>query len=109
MSWKAVTTGNTCGIDLWLEEAASGEISIETAHVSASLKIGDIGIMDTVFEAGGLDRALKLYRLPDAPHEFHLTHRMSVPVAESGDTPVFVRVTQVDGHKAWSSPVYLYR
>ncbi len=109
VSWKAVTTGNTCGIDLWLEEAAAGEISIETAHVSASLKIRDIGIMDTVFEAGGLDRALKLYRLPDAPHEVHLTHRMSVPVAESGDTPVFVRVTQVDGHKAWSSPVYLYR
>ncbi len=109
LNWKAVTTGNTCGIDLWLEDSNSGEIGVETAHVSMRIPIGDIGIEDTVFEAGGLDRALKVYRLPDAPREQGLVHCMSVPVAKTGDTPVFVRVTQVDGHKAWSSPIYLHR
>jgi hypothetical protein len=24
-----------------------------------------------------------------------------------GDLPVYVRVTQADGHQAWSSPIYL--
>ena len=109
VSWKAVTTGNTCGIDLWLEDASAGEIKIETAHASIRLPIRDIGIEDALFEAGGLDRALKVYRLPDAPQEYRLVHSMSVLVAETGDTPVFVRVTQIDGHKAWSSPIYLHR
>lgn len=109
VTWKAVTTGNTCGIDLWLDDATAGELAIETPHASRRVRIGDIGAEDTVFEAGGLDRMVKLYRLPVAPTENRMTHKMRVPVDASGDTPVFVRVTQVDGHKAWSSPIYLYR
>ena len=27
--------------------------------------------------------------------------------AGAGDLPVYVRVTQADGHQAWSSPIYL--
>ncbi|MFY0613967.1 MAG: DUF3604 domain-containing protein [Hyphomicrobiaceae bacterium] len=109
LAWKAVTTGNTCGIDLWLDEAASGEIAIETAHVSPKVAVADISVEDATFAAGGLDRMLKLYRLPDAPSEQRMTHRMVVATAETGDTPLFVRVTQVDGHRAWSSPIYLFR
>ena len=109
ITWKAVTTGNTCGIDLWLDEGASGEIAIETQHVSERLNIADIGLEDGVFEGGGLERRLKFYRLPDAPEQEHMKHRLTVPVHETGDTPLFVRVTQVDGHKAWSSPIYLFR
>ncbi len=109
IGWKAVTTGNTCGIDLWLDDASSGEMKIETPHVSPTLKISDIGLEETVFEAGGLDRKLKVYRLPEAPETTRMTHSMTVPVAAKGDTPIYVRVTQVDGHKAWTSPIYLFR
>ncbi len=107
VAWKAVTTGNTCGIDLWLNDPQAGQIAVETAHVSPQVTVADIGIDDVVCDAGGLDRMLKLYRLPDAPTEQRLSHSMSVAVLPDGDTPIFVRVTQVDGHKAWSSPVYL--
>lgn len=107
--WKAVTTGNSTGIDLWLDDAQTGEISIETGHVSPSLKVADIGIEDSVFDAGGLARTLKLYRLPDSPTERHMVQSFPVKVVHQGDTPIFVRVIQIDGHKAWSSPVYLFR
>jgi len=109
LTWKAVTTGNVCGIDLWLSEAAAGNIAVQTRHASPTVEIAGIGIEETVFEAGGLDRRVKFYRLPDAPREVRLSHRMSVGVNPQGDTPLFVRVTQVDGHKAWSSPIYLVR
>ena len=109
VSWKAVTTGNTCGIDLMLGAGAGGELAIETKHVSARIAVDDIGIEDTVFDGGGLERLVKVYRLPDAPAVSRLAHRAEVALRESGDTPIFVRVTQVDGHKAWSSPVYLLR
>lgn len=109
VAWKAVTTGNTCGIDMWLGDAAGGALGIETRHVSADIGIDDIGIEDIVFDGGGLERMVKVYRLPDAPEVTRMTHSADIAVAESGDTPIFVRVTQVDGHKAWSSPVYLFR
>jgi len=109
LTWKAVTTGNTCGIDLWLQSRDAGTLEIETAHASPRIDISGIGLQDAIFEAGGLGRALKLYRLPDEPMQTRMTHTMSVPVAHAGDTPVYVRVTQVDGHKAWSSPIYLFR
>jgi hypothetical protein len=109
ITWQAVTTGNWCGIDLWLGEADAGELRIETRHVSAALGIADIGIDDVVFDGGGLERLVKVYRLPDAPRDRRMRHSLEVPVRAAGDTPVFVRVTQLDGHKAWSSPVYLIR
>jgi hypothetical protein len=30
-----------------------------------------------------------------------------VSFAGEADLPVYVRVTQADGHQAWSSPIYL--
>lgn len=109
ITWKAVTTGNTCGIDLWVEDEGAGEIEIATKHVTEHLRLADIGIADTVMDGGGLERLLKVYRLPDAPMQSHLRHRITVPLRETGDTPIYVRVTQIDGHKAWSSPVYLFK
>jgi hypothetical protein len=109
VSWKAVTTGNTCGIDFMLGDAAGGELEIETKHVSAKLAVDDIGLEDTVLDGGGLERMIKFYRLPVAPDVTRITHSMEIPLLDAGDTPIFVRVTQADGHKAWSSPVYLFR
>ncbi|HMB48364.1 MAG TPA: hypothetical protein VKN63_08825, partial [Afifellaceae bacterium] len=61
------------------------------------------------FEAGGLDRALRFYRLPDRMTRTRLVHSVRVPVAAGRDTRLFIRVTQEDGHRAWSSPIYLFR
>ena len=47
--------------------------------------------------------------LPDGVEQRHLRHTMTVPVERSGDTRLYVRVTQLDGHRAWSSPIYLFR
>ncbi len=55
---------------------------------------------------GGLDRAVALYRLPEElPGRVAFTHE--VTHTGTADLPVFVRVTQADGHQAWSSPIYL--
>lgn len=107
--WKAVTTGNVCGIDLWLSEAAAGSIAVNTPHANPTVSIADIGMEETVFEAGGLDRKIKFYRLPEEPHEYRLKHSLDVPLRANDDNPLYVRITQIDGHKAWSSPVYLIR
>ena len=109
VSWKAVTTGNYCGIDLWLRDARAGTLSIATQHTSPKINICDIGLEDLVIDAGGLERRARLYRLPDMMEKCALGHSAKIPINPTGDTPLFVRVTQEDGHRAWSSPIYLIR
>ncbi|MEO1650748.1 MAG: DUF3604 domain-containing protein [Pseudomonadota bacterium] len=110
LTWKAVTTGNVGALDLTLAERNAGTLNFTTRHASSDVAIADIGLEPLVFEAGGLDRRVTLYRLPDALTETRMVHRMSVPLrADELDTRLFVRVTQADGHRAWSSPIYLMR
>ena len=59
-----------------------------------------------VFEAGGLERAIKLQRLPETMRETRMTLRRKIKVRAKGDTRLYVRVQQEDGHRMWSSPIY---
>ena len=61
------------------------------------------------FEAGGLERAVRLQRLPEAMRETRLSLRRRVKLRATGDTRLYVRVQQEDGHRMWSSPIYLFR
>ena len=63
---------------------------------------------DTVaFDGGGLGRKLSVYRLPEADWSRRVTLDHTVTFAGGADLPVYLRVTQADGHQAWSSPIYL--
>ena len=62
-----------------------------------------------MFEAGGLERAFKLKRLPESMSDTRLELRRKVKVRDIGDTRLYVRVQQEDGHRVWSSPIYLFR
>ncbi len=79
LAWESVTTGNFAGADIRLEAADGGELRIDTPHVKTTLALADIGFDDTVFEAGGLARQVRVFRLPDVnPHrriEFERTRR----------------------------------
>jgi hypothetical protein len=109
LSWKAVTTGNYGGIDLWLKEAGAGKISFETKHCSGTRDIAALGVDADVFPAGGLEREVSLARLPEKMSEMRLRLSRRIAVPKGRDTRLFVRVTQEDGHRAWSSPIYLFR
>jgi hypothetical protein len=59
------------------------------------------------FAGGGLGRALSVYRLPETDWSRHVAFEHGVTFAGGPDLPVYVRITQVDAHQAWSSPIYL--
>jgi hypothetical protein len=107
LAWTSVTTGNLAGIDLWLAAARTGKLKIETSIVSGEVDLVSLNDTAVVFEGGGLSRKLSVYRLPDHDWSQHLTFRHHVTHNGGADLPVYVRVTQADGHQAWSSPIYL--
>jgi hypothetical protein len=108
LAWEALTTGGFGGFDAWLTDARSGTLRIDTALVKCSVAVADIGLDDLVFEAGGICRRLRIFRLADEnPHrQLHLSRR--VPLKKSGDNALYVCLTQEDGHLAWSSPIYVF-
>ena len=110
LSWKALTTGNFGGFDVILQESRAGKLRLVTPLVRFERSVAEIGLEDTVFdESGELPRFVKVFRLPDENTHCSLGFRRKIALKASGDNPIYVRLTQEDGTRAWTSPIYVYR
>ncbi len=110
LNWRALTTGNFGGADMQLSDPTSGSLSIKTPLVETEVNIADIGYEDTVFDASGeLPRFMKLYRLPDINPHLSFSFDQTIAIKPEGDNPIYIRVEQEDGTRAWTSPIYVYR
>jgi Protein of unknown function (DUF3604) len=109
LAWTALTTGGFGGFDAWLAEPRSGVLRIDTPLVKCNIPLADIGLDDLVFEAGGIGRRIRVFRLPDENSHRELRLSRRLPLKASGDNALYVRLTQEDGHLIWSSPIYVFR
>ena len=109
VEWSSFTTGSFAGIDLLLEDADAGRLKVSAQAISFELDIAEIGFEDTIFPAGGLGKQLRVYRLPDANPRASMSFSSIIRVRERHDTRPYVCVTQEDGHRAWSSPIYVFK
>ncbi len=107
LEWNSVTTGNRAGIDLWLDDAKGGRIAIETNVVSGEVDLSSLADGVVAFDGVALGRKLSVYRLPDDDWSRRIVLEHTVTHAGGADLPVYLRVTQADGHQAWTSPIYL--
>jgi hypothetical protein len=107
LAWSSVTTGNLAGIDLWLDDAHRGTLHLETNVVSGEVDLAALAGEAVAFAGGGLGRMLTVYRLPETDWSRHVVIEHQVTHAGKADIPVYLRVTQADGHQAWTSPIYL--
>ncbi len=107
LEWTSVTTGNMAGIDLWLDDARGGSVEIETNIVSGKVDLAKLNDDTVVFDGGGLGRKLTVSRLPEDDWSRRVVLQHDVTYHGGADLPVYLRVTQADGHQAWSSPIYL--
>ena len=103
-----MTTGNLAGIDLWLDEARARHArASKRTWCRATVDLAALADETVAFDGGGLGRQLSVYRLPenDWSRRVKLEHTVMFP--GGADLPVYLRVTQSDGHQAWTSPIYL--
>ena len=109
VEWNSITTGNFGGFDACLSGGEDGTFDLTCNHGSLQLPLAEIGLEDHVMEAGGLERRIRVFRLPDVNPHREMTHRMTIPLKQDGDNPLWVCVTTEDGFQAWSSPIFLFR
>jgi hypothetical protein len=109
LTWTALTTGGFGGFDAWLADPSAGILKIDTALVTCEISIADIGRDDLVFDAGGIKRRIRVFRLPDANPHRHVRLSRRIRLKEDGDNALYICITQEDGHLIWSSPIYVFR
>ncbi len=109
VEWSALTTGGFGGFEATLRERDTGTLHIDTALVKQEIEISDIGRDELIFANGGIERRIRVFRLPDHNPHCALKIERDIELVTQRDNPLYVRVTHEDGHYSWSSPIYLIR
>jgi hypothetical protein len=109
LKWSALTTGCFGGFDAWLEDPDAGTLRIDTALVKAEIAIADIGLNDRIFDAGGIRRRIRVFRMPDENPHHHIRIERDIELVDGHDNALYVCIVQEDGNLAWSSPIYVFR
>ena len=110
LAWRALTTGNLGGFEVLLDDAAQGRLGLVTPLVQLDLPLAEIGLEDRVFTVDGpLPRQLRICRLPAHNDQRRLRACSRIALRPTGDNPLFLRLTQEDGTRAWTSPIYVFR
>jgi hypothetical protein len=107
LTFDGVTTGGFMGVEAMLEDAQAGTLEIKTNLVHASLPVAEIDFEDRAFDAGGLGRRIRAFRLPDVNPHRHVRLSRRIPLRRDEDNALYVRVTLEDGNVMWSSPIHL--
>lgn len=107
--WKNVTTGGFHGVDIWLDDATSGILKIIVNGTEIAVDLSVLGADDYIHEFGGLQKAVRIFRLPEAALATNYNDSLRIPLATGEERCLFLRVTFEDGHVAWTSPIYLTR
>ncbi len=110
--FDAITTGNFGGFDAWLDEGLDGDqlgdLTVATNLGGMTMPLADVGFEDCVMEAGGLERRIKVFRLPDDIPCREIVAEVEIPLAPDRDNPLWVCLNTEDGFQAWSSPIYVF-
>ena len=109
IDWSALTTGGFGGFDAVLTERDAGSLTIDTALIQQEIKVQDIGHEELIFENGGIERRIRVFRLPDRNPYNAIKIEREIKLLDQRDNALYVRVTHEDGHYSWSSPIYLFR
>jgi len=109
LEWSAITTGGFGGFEAILRDPAAGKLCIDTELVKQEIDVADIGRDELIFENGGIERRIRVFRLPDSNPYNALRVERRIRLHDDKDNALYVRVTHEDGHYSWSSPIYLFR
>ena len=81
------------------------KINTNLKNIKVNLK--DIIKKEQTFEFGGMDIKLNVKCLPDKLNNPNFCIKKKIILRKEQESRIYVKVTQEDGHQAWSSPLYI--
>ena len=107
VAWHSTTAGDWDGVVLTLDRADAATLRFHSVPLTLQIPIGDVGPAGWQHELQEPWRALEIRRLPPRDPPSTLRHAFHDPEPLPGWHAYWVRVRQVDGAYAWSTPIYL--
>jgi hypothetical protein len=109
VTFTSQTTGDTDGLDLILDRAGQGTLVFNSPIGRCEVDLAELPAIGSqkCFDFGGLGLQVCIERYPEqvTDDQAALTATIEPPAGQT--TPYFVKAVQVDGHMAWSSPIYV--
>jgi hypothetical protein len=109
IEWNSATAGNASGFTFTLLGNTNTRLLLNTEPLTCDVGLNEVLEEEVFLDAGGVGRFIKIGPAPreDGPSQFEGRWMDENP--PTGESPYWVRVTQIDQAKAWSSPVYVTR
>lgn len=105
--WEGLTTGNYEGVRLRVDAPDDATLRVGTDQAGLAVTLGTLSAGDPRrVDVEGIEAGLAVRRTGTATRT-DLTTSFPVGVPEGDTHPYWVRVRQVDGEMAWSSPVFV--
>ncbi len=106
ITWQSVTTGDADGLVFRVEEGAGATLTFETPVLTHAIELDEIRRGPVTIDAGGIDMRVTFEMAPNSTAR-EVTVRLQDDIPPKGTYPYWVRITQIDGQKAWVSPFYV--
>ena len=108
VAWKVHTAGDRRGLVIEFDRP-EGDLVLNTGPAQLTAPLSELMSKDRLVEAGGLAQRLEVARPPAADGPWETRFDLEDKTAGPGTHAYWVRVTQVDQEKAWSSPIWVTR
>jgi hypothetical protein len=102
--WRSQTAGSENGVLLHVEGGPDTQLEFHSPHIVLSLPIGEL---PHERQLGGEGLHVRLEPLPAGTGRRDLDLTWQETALRPGVTSYYVVITQVDGEKAWSSPIFV--
>jgi len=111
VSWKTMTSGNFQGFDVILTDREKGILRFRSSQISFDMLISEISIHEKIFQIGGLEKKVRIFRLPNINKEdsYYLERHFEIDPMNREDDRFWIKITFENGHQAWSSPIYIIK
>ena len=105
---RGLTAGNLQGIDLTCAEAGTGRLRFTSDRGNSSVDLAALPRSGHMAAFEGLDAQVEITAVDGDATNRRVSFTRELGIRRTGDTRFHVRVTQMDGHQAWSSPIYVF-
>ena len=106
--WETVTTGGASAVDLWVDGFSGADtLFVDTNQGNMKIAANKIDETGVTQECGGMDIRLTVQQLPRQLTQKQVAISRDLKLINGIERRLFVRVTQEDGHQAWTSPFYI--
>ena len=105
---RSTTSGDVDGVFLKIS-GSEAVLEVDTIPFTGRVKVADLEAVPRIFPTGGVNQEVRCSLCSPKTRPDHLDFHFRDPETLSGRHAYWVKVVQVDGHMAWSSPIFVER